>query len=279
MGPHWNPRATEISVVLHGEGMVRVVCSSTAKRSECRNLRFRVKEGDVFAVPMFHPMAQMSYNNDSLVFMGFSTTTRRNYPQFLAGKYSVLQTLNRQILAVSLNVTNTTVDQLLAAQVESIILDCTSCAEEEEKIMLEEIEKEREEEEARKREEQRKREEEQRQREEEARKREEEQRKREEEQRQREEEEARKREKEEEKRKREEEERRTGGRREEKERRRGRTREGEATGRRTRKEEERRTREAEATGGRRKEERRSSSSSTKGARRRSSKSPGGTRRG
>ncbi|KAL6222443.1 hypothetical protein ACLB2K_005835 [Fragaria x ananassa] len=217
MGPHWNPRATEISVVLHGEGMVRVVCSSTAKRSECRNLRFRVKEGDVFAVNMFHPMAQMSYNNDSFVFMGFSTTTRRNYPQFLAGKYSVLQTLNRQILAESLNVTNTTVDQLLAAQVESIILDCTSCAEEEEKIMLEEIEKEREEEEARKREEQRKREEEQRQREEEARKREEEQRKREEEQRQREEEEARKREEEEEKRKREEEEEEEERRREEQE--------------------------------------------------------------
>ncbi|PRQ47662.1 putative rmlC-like jelly roll protein [Rosa chinensis] len=192
MGPHWNPRATEIAVVLQGQGMVRVVCASTAKRSECRNLRFRVHEGDVFAVPMFHPMAQMSYNNDSFVFMGFSTTTRRNYPQFLAGKYSVLQTLNRQVLAVSLNVTNTTIDQLLAAQTESIILDCTSCAEKEEKVMLEEIEKEREEEEAKKREEQRKREEEQR--------------KREEEQRQREEEEARKKEEEEERRKREEEE-------------------------------------------------------------------------
>ncbi|KAI5319540.1 hypothetical protein L3X38_039248 [Prunus dulcis] len=151
MGPHWNPRATEIAIVLHGQGMVRVVCSSTAaKKSECKSMRLRVHEGDVFAVPRFHPMAQMSFNNDSLVFMGFSTTTRRNYPQFLAGKYSVLQSLDKQVLAASFNVSNTTVDQLLAAQADSVIIDCTSCAEEEERRMMEEIEKEREEEEAKK---------------------------------------------------------------------------------------------------------------------------------
>ncbi|KAL6273899.1 hypothetical protein ACE6H2_024591 [Prunus campanulata] len=200
MGPHWNPRATEIAIVLNGQGMVRVVCSSTAaKKSECKSMRLRVHEGDVFAVPRFHPMAQMSFNNDSLVFMGFSTTTRRNYPQFLAGKYSVLQSLDKQVLAASFNVSNTTVDQLLAAQADSVITDCTSCAEEEERVMLEEIEKEREEEKAKKWEE------------EEARKRaeEKEQRKREEEEaaRKREEEEAaRKREEEEAARKREEEE-------------------------------------------------------------------------
>ncbi|KAB2631832.1 globulin-1 S allele-like [Pyrus ussuriensis x Pyrus communis] len=195
MGPHWNPRATEITVVLQGHGMVRVVCSSTeAKKSECRNMRFRVHEGDVFSVPRFHPMAQMSFNNDSLVFMGFSTTEKKNYPQFLAGKYSVLQTLDKLVLAASFNVTSTTIDQLLSAQADSFIIDCTSCAEEEEKAMLEEIEKKREEEEAKKREEEeaRKREQEEQDRkreEEEAKKREEEERERQEEERKREEEE------------------------------------------------------------------------------------------
>ncbi|XP_009356668.2 vicilin-like seed storage protein At2g18540 [Pyrus x bretschneideri] len=185
MGPHWNPRATEITVVLQGHGMVRVVCSSTeAKKSECRNMRFRVHEGDVFSVPRFHPMAQMSFNNDSLVFMGFSTTEKKNYPQFLAGKYSVLQTLDKLVLAASFNVTSTTIDQLLSAQADSFIIDCTSCAEEEEKAMLEEIEKKREEEEAKKREEEeaRKREQEEQDRkreEEEAKKREEEEREKE----------------------------------------------------------------------------------------------------
>ncbi|KAH8503526.1 hypothetical protein H0E87_014707 [Populus deltoides] len=187
MGPHWNPMATEIAIVLHGRGMVRVICHSTANESECKNMRFKVKEGDVFAVPRFHPMAQISFNNDSFVFMGFSTSTKRNHPQFLTGKSSILQILDRGILAVSFNVTNTTMDQLLNAQEEALILDCTSCAEIEENKMKEEFEKEKQEEEARKREEEEARKKE----EEEARKREEE------EEREREEEEARKREEEE----------------------------------------------------------------------------------
>ncbi|KAF4380630.1 hypothetical protein F8388_016984, partial [Cannabis sativa] len=125
MGPHWNPRATEIAVVLKGEGMVRVVCSSKKSigKSECKNMRFRVKEGDVFAVPKFHPMAQMSFNNDSFIFMGFSTARKNNHPQFLAGKQSVLQSLDRDVLALSFNVGNSTIDQLLAPQGDSIILD------------------------------------------------------------------------------------------------------------------------------------------------------------
>ncbi|KAF8409928.1 hypothetical protein HHK36_002447 [Tetracentron sinense] len=123
MGPHWNPRATEIAIVTHGEGMVRVVCSSSAKETECKNTRFSVKEGDVFAVPRFHPMAQMSFNNDSLVFMGFSTMAKKNHPQFLVGKSSVLQALDKDILAMSFNVPNTTIDQLLTPQMESIILE------------------------------------------------------------------------------------------------------------------------------------------------------------
>ncbi|KAJ6732951.1 hypothetical protein OIU74_004824 [Salix koriyanagi] len=217
MGPHWNPMATEIAVVLHGQGMVRVVCPGTANESECKNMRFKVEEGDVFAVPRFHPMAQMSFDNDSFVFMGFSTSTKRNHPQFLNGKRSILRTLDRGILAVSFNVTNTTMDQLLNAQEEELILDCTTCAEEEESKMKEEIEKEKQEEEARKREEEeqeekereekeaRKREEEEKkEREEEEARKKEEEREREDEARKKEEEEARKRE--EEKKEREEEE-------------------------------------------------------------------------
>ncbi|PSS36456.1 Vicilin-like seed storage protein [Actinidia chinensis var. chinensis] len=212
MGPHWNPMATEISIVIEGGGMVHVVCSSTMDESECKNMRFRVEEGDVFAVPRFHPMAQMAFNNGSLVFMGFSTSTKKNHPQFLAGKASVLQTLDRQVMAVSFNVTNTTISQLMDSQRESIILDCTSCAEEEERMMLEEIEKKKEEARKREEEETRKREEEKRREAEEARKREEEEarRKEEEKRRREEEEEAREREeearREEEKRRREEEE-------------------------------------------------------------------------
>ncbi|KAL3739620.1 hypothetical protein ACJRO7_020953 [Eucalyptus globulus] len=188
------------AIVLQGQGMIRVVCSSTAKESECNNTRFKVSEGDVLVVPRFHPMAQMSFNNESLVFMGFSTSTKRNYPQFLAGKSSILRALDREILAAAFNVTSTTIHHILAPQTDSIILhifnilDCTSCAEEEERIMEEEIEKERREEE----EEAKRREEEERERE----RQEEEEREREreeEEEREREEEEERERERQEEK--------------------------------------------------------------------------------
>ncbi|KAM7263796.1 hypothetical protein ACFE04_001479 [Oxalis oulophora] len=139
MGPHWNPAATEIAIVLQGQGMIRVVCpiigekSNTEKESGCKSMRFRVKEGDVFAVPRFHPMVQISFNNDSFVFMGFSTTKKENYPQFLAGAKSVFRTLDKEVLALSFGVSNKTVDQLLTMQKESVILKCTSCAEEEQR--------------------------------------------------------------------------------------------------------------------------------------------------
>ncbi|CAA7393638.1 unnamed protein product [Spirodela intermedia] len=248
MGPHWNPRATEIAIVTHGEGMVQVVlprvASSGERTRECLSWRFRVREGDVFLVSRYHAMAQMSFNNGSLSFVGFSTKVRKNRPQFLAGKRSVLQTLDRDILALSLGVSNTTVDKLLAPQGEAIMLDCTSCAEQEWERMAEDIEKQRrrEEEEARRKEEEeaRRREEE----EAEVRKREEEEEERRREEEEEEEAEARKREEEEEARRREEEEEAEARKREEEE-------EAET---RKREEQESRRREEEEEGPRREEE-------------------------
>ncbi|KAM0886437.1 hypothetical protein ACQ4PT_029686 [Festuca glaucescens] len=157
MGPHWNPKAMEIAIVTYGSGIVQTVCpsspSSTGGESghheggrgdeegerdhheqggtECKNSVFRVKEGDVFVVPRFHPMAQMSFNNGSFVFVGFSTHMGQNHPQFLAGKQSVLQVIGREILALSLGQKNSTaVEKLLSAQTGSTIMACISCAEE-----------------------------------------------------------------------------------------------------------------------------------------------------
>ncbi|GKA36785.1 vicilin-like seed storage protein [Tanacetum coccineum] len=182
MGPHWNPMTAEIAVVLNGRGMVHVVCPSTLDETECKNSRFRVEEGDVFVVPRYHPMAQISFNNGSFVFVGFTTTQKNNHPQYLVGTASVFQALDKNVMAASLGVSNTTMDKILSAQREAIILQCTSCAEEEERLMEEEIQ--REEEAARKREEEeakRKDEEARKKEEEEAKKREEEKRKKEEE--------------------------------------------------------------------------------------------------
>jgi hypothetical protein len=228
MGPHWNPKATEIAIVTEGEGIVQTVCPSSSPSSggrrgrhgheerherggrggeeegegqgggrSCRSSVLRVKEGDVFVVPRFHPMAQMSFNNDSFVFVGFSTRMGQNHPQFLAGKSSVLRAIGKEVLALSLGQKNASaVEQLLAGQSDSTILSCISCAEELEEKAAEERRRREEEEEGggkgpgeREEEERREREErERREREEEKR-----QRRREQEEQQREEEEERQR--------------------------------------------------------------------------------------
>ncbi|CAL9755978.1 unnamed protein product [Musa acuminata subsp. burmannicoides] len=263
MGPHWNPRATEIATVIQGQGMVQVICPSDPSGkvgdvSKCQNKKFKVQEGDVFVVPRFHPMAQVSYNNDTLVFVGFSSMAGKNHPQFLAGKRSVLRTIDRDVLAASFNAPNASaIGDLLVSQGESVMLACTSCAEEMERKMTEEIERQKQEEERKKEEEERKKEEEEaKKREEETRREEEEAKKREEEEAKRREEEAAKRREEEEARRREEEEEATKRREEEEARRReeeeAKKREEEEAKR--REEEEGRKREGEEEARRREEE-------------------------
>ncbi|KAF8776192.1 hypothetical protein HU200_003886 [Digitaria exilis] len=300
MGPHWNPKATEIAIVTAGSGIVQTVCpssnSSKSRRgrhgdkrrgpggrgddegkdkstAQCRSSVFRVKEGDVFVVPRFHPMAQMSFNNDSFVFVGFSTHMGQNHPQFLAGKGSELQAIGKEVLALSLGHMNSSaVEKLLSAQRDSTILSCISCAEElEGKAAAEEERRRREEEEGgggkgpgeREEEERKRREQEERERkereEEERRKkeererkeREEEERRREEEERERKKEEERQRKKEEERERKEEEERQRR-KEEERERREQEEQQREEEEERARREEEERQREEEER--RRKEE-------------------------
>lgn len=131
-GPHWNPSASEVAVVIHGEGMVQVVCPDQASSDDmyqCKESNFRVKEGDVVAVPRHRPMSHMSYNNGSLVFVGFRGIAGKNLPRWLAGKNSLLQTIDQDILALALNVPKSIVEELVRSQLEPMILDCTSCAE------------------------------------------------------------------------------------------------------------------------------------------------------
>ncbi|KAK1410405.1 hypothetical protein QVD17_36942 [Tagetes erecta] len=130
MEPHWNPNSVEVAIVLHGQGVIEVVCPGIVSETECKNSRLRVEEGDVFVVPRDQPMAQISFNNDSFVFMGFMLTQKKENPQYLAGKLSILQRLDRKVLAKSFNVRNTTIDWVLSNKKKDIIYECVSCAEE-----------------------------------------------------------------------------------------------------------------------------------------------------
>ncbi|KAI7728770.1 hypothetical protein M8C21_028699, partial [Ambrosia artemisiifolia] len=130
MAPHFSPNTIEIAIVLHGQGVIEVVCPGIASETGCKNSRLRVEEGDVFVVPREHPMAQMSFNNDSFVFMGLMLNEKKESPQYLAGKLSILQRLDRKVLEKSFNVGNTTLDWILSNEKEDIIYECVSCAEE-----------------------------------------------------------------------------------------------------------------------------------------------------
>lgn len=148
VAPRWNPMATEIAIVLQGKGMVRGVCSSknsiACNETRCEDTRFKVEEGDVFVVPRSNPTAQMSFGDDSFVFMGFSTATTGKITsyQFLVGKVSIFRALGKSVLAASLGVDETITGEILGSQVgESAILVCNLCAEEELRIMEEETAK------------------------------------------------------------------------------------------------------------------------------------------
>ncbi|KAJ9540804.1 hypothetical protein OSB04_027310 [Centaurea solstitialis] len=129
MGPHWNPNTAEVGIVVHGQGMIQVVCPSLEKETYCKNSKFKVEEGDVFLVPKHNPMTQISFNDDSFVFMGFTSNLRNNHPQYLAGKSSIFEMLDKWVLTKSFGVSNMTIDRIMWAQRKSIILECTSCAE------------------------------------------------------------------------------------------------------------------------------------------------------
>ena len=82
LAPHWNSRAMEIAIVRKGSGEIHVVYpnGSLAATEE-------VSEGMVFYIPKNYPMSQVASRRVPLEFIGFTTSSRPNRPQFLAGKF------------------------------------------------------------------------------------------------------------------------------------------------------------------------------------------------
>lgn len=117
LAPHVNPRATEYGVVLGGEGVVHVVFPNGSLA-----MRAAVRSGDVFWVPRYFPFCQVASRGGPFEFFGFTTSARRNRPQFLVGASSVLRTMLGPELAAGLGVPEEDLRELLRAQEESVIL-------------------------------------------------------------------------------------------------------------------------------------------------------------
>lgn len=117
MAPHVNPTATEYGVILRGTGTIQIVFPNGTSA-----MNTKVKEGDVFWVPKYFPFCQIASRTGPLEFFGFTTSARRNRPQFLAGASSVLHTLRGPEIAAAFGVSLEEYDRIIKAQGEAIIL-------------------------------------------------------------------------------------------------------------------------------------------------------------
>ncbi|OVA18146.1 Cupin 1 [Macleaya cordata] len=117
MAPHVNPTATEYGIVLSGAGTIQVVYPNGSLA-----MNARVEEGDVFWVPRYFPFCQIASRSGPMEFFGFTTSARKNRPQFLVGASSILQTMSGPELAMAFDVSEEKLKSLINAQRESVIL-------------------------------------------------------------------------------------------------------------------------------------------------------------
>ncbi|CAN4119046.1 unnamed protein product [Withania somnifera] len=123
LAPHINPTATEYGVVLRGSGSIQIVYPNGTLA-----MNAVVNEGDVFWVPRYFPFCQIASRTGPFEFFGFTTTARKNRPQFLVGRNSVLQSMRGPEFAIAFGVSEERFRRILDAQREAVILPSASVA-------------------------------------------------------------------------------------------------------------------------------------------------------
>lgn len=117
MAPHLNPTATEVGIVLKGAGTVKIVFPNGTSAMDAK-----VNEGDVFWVPRYFPFCQIASRTGPFEFFGFTTSARKNRPQFLAGANSLLKSMTGSEFAMAFGVSEEKYDHIVNSQRESVIL-------------------------------------------------------------------------------------------------------------------------------------------------------------
>ncbi|GAU15616.1 hypothetical protein TSUD_108750 [Trifolium subterraneum] len=119
MTPHVNPSATEYAIVVRGVGRLQVAFPNGTLAMDTH-----IKEGDVFFIPRYFAFSQIAANvsDEPLDFFGFTTSAKKNKPQFLVGANSLMKSMMGPELAASFGVSEDTMKNILNAQHESVIL-------------------------------------------------------------------------------------------------------------------------------------------------------------
>lgn len=123
MAPHVNPSATEYTIVLRGYGRIQILFPNGSNAMEAE-----IKVGDIFYIPRYFPFCQIAARNGPLEFFGFTTSSKKSYPQFLAGAASLLKTILGPELAAAFGVSEGTMKDVVDAQREAVILPSTWAA-------------------------------------------------------------------------------------------------------------------------------------------------------
>ncbi|CAK9143216.1 unnamed protein product [Ilex paraguariensis] len=123
MAPHVNPTATEYGIVLRGTGRIQIVYPNGTLA-----MNAKVREGDVFWVPRYFPFCQIASRGGPFEFFGFTTSARRNRPQFLAGANSLLQTMKGSETAEAFGISEERLKKIIDAQREAVILPSPTVA-------------------------------------------------------------------------------------------------------------------------------------------------------
>ncbi|XP_008782665.2 vicilin-like seed storage protein At2g28490 [Phoenix dactylifera] len=117
MLPHVNPTATEYGIVLGGSAIIHLVYPNGTAA-----MKAEVSEGDVFMIPRYFPFCQIASLSGPFEFFGFTTSARRNRPQFLVGASSILRTMLGPELAAGFGVTEEELRKVVEAQKDAVIV-------------------------------------------------------------------------------------------------------------------------------------------------------------
>lgn len=123
MAPHVNPSATEYTIVLRGYGKIQILFPNGSNAMEAE-----IRVGDIFYIPRYFPFCHIAARNGPLEFIGFTTSSKKSYPQFLAGAASLLKTIMGPELAAAFGVSEGTMKEVVDAQHEALILPSTWAA-------------------------------------------------------------------------------------------------------------------------------------------------------
>lgn len=141
MAPHVNPDADEFAIVTVGKGKMQITYPNGTSAFDAE-----VSEGNVIFFPKFFAFCQIASRTGPFEFVGFTTSSHRNHPQFLAGASSVYHTLRGPEMARAFDMAEDDLGRFLDAQSEAIILPSAEIAppyKEEEKGRQEEEKRER----------------------------------------------------------------------------------------------------------------------------------------